>query len=312
VTSEPAPSLAGSPDATTAEGGEVFRIMGLVKRYGKRTVLDGLDWTVPAGTVFGLIGRNGAGKTTLLRCLLGLSPVDAGEIRVLGADVARLDGARLHRLGYVPQTFDLFPWMKVDAYLDFTRAFYARWDEDLVRRLAEEWRIPWRAKISTLSQGERQMLAIVRALAPDPDLLVLDEPVASLDPVARREFLATLVPLVRRPGKTVVLSTHIVRDLERLEAGLALLRDGRIVFTLAPGAHEGHLALARLRRPEGFAGVSTPEGALAARVRSDGALDIVYENTGDVGERLRVFAEREGASLESRPIDLEDLFVALA
>ncbi len=308
-----APLPAGAHETENPGDGAAFRISGLAKRFGKRTVLDGLDWALHAGEIVGLIGRNGAGKTTLLRCLLGLSPTDGGTVRVFGTDVGRLGGETLHRIGYVPQTFDLFPWMKVKDYLDFTRAFYARWDAELARRLLEEWRLPLRDKITTLSQGQRQMLAIVRALAPDPDLLILDEPVASLDPVARREFLATLVPLVRRPGKTVVLSTHIVRDLERLEAGLALLRDGRIAFTLGPGGHAGRLALGTVRRSGGFAAPPALAGMLAVRLAAGGEIHAVYE-TASAGseEALAAFAREEGASVETRPIDLEDLFVALA
>jgi ABC-2 type transport system ATP-binding protein len=304
-------SPASAPAPASPE--EAFRITGLVKRYGRKTVLDGLDWVGESGGVIGLIGRNGAGKTTLLRALLGLSPIDAGTIRVLGTEAGKTGGAVLHRIGYVPQTFDLFPWMKVRDYLDFTAAFYERWDGDLVERLLEEWRLPRRDKIATLSQGQRQMLAIVRALAPDPDLLVLDEPVASLDPAARREFLVTLAPLVRRPGKTVILSTHIVRDLERLEASLAILRDGRIVFALPRGDHTGRLALALVRDAPGLILPSDPPGILA--VRTLGAeTRIVYarEHEHDLSETIVREARARGGEPEFRPIDLEDLFVALA
>ncbi len=292
---------------------EAFRITGLVKRYGKKTVLDGLDWVGTSGGVIGLIGRNGAGKTTLLRALLGLSPIDAGEIRILGAEIGRHGGTILHRIGYVPQTFDLFPWMRVRDYLGFTAAFYERWDGDLVERLLEEWRLPRRDKIATLSQGQRQMLAIVRALAPDPDLLVLDEPVASLDPAARREFLVTLAPLVRRPGKTVILSTHIVRDLERLEASLAILRDGRIVFRLPRGDHAGRLALAVVRGTNGLRLPSDLPGVLAVRSLGD-ETRIVYtaDRERDLAEEIATAVGARGNAPEFRPIDLEDLFVALA
>ena len=148
------------------------RARGLRKRFDGHSVLQDLDWVVPEGRVVGLLGRNGAGKTTLLRCLLGLSPVDAGSIEVLGEPMDEPRGQRLHRIGYVPQSFDLFPWMRIDAFLDFTAAFYRRWDAALVERLLGTWQLDRRKKIAALSQGQRQMLAIVRALAPDPDLLV--------------------------------------------------------------------------------------------------------------------------------------------
>jgi ABC-2 type transport system ATP-binding protein len=125
----------------------------LEKRFGNIEVLRGLDWDVPAGRVLGLLGRNGAGKSTLIRCLLGISPIDAGRVDVLGAPVAELGGKRLHRIGYVPQSFDLFPWMKVKSYLAFTRAFYPRWDEALVTRLLADWDINRKQKIGQLSRA---------------------------------------------------------------------------------------------------------------------------------------------------------------
>ncbi|MEP6898810.1 MAG: ABC transporter ATP-binding protein, partial [Rhodanobacter sp.] len=206
----------------------VLRAQGLDKAFQKRIVLRQLDWDVPAGRVIGLLGKNGAGKTTLLRCLLGLSPSDGGRIELFGEPMTEPGGERLHRIGFVPQSFDLFPWMKVRAYLDFTAAFYTRWNHPLVQRLLQDWELDPRQKIGQLSQGQRQKLAIVRAIAPDPDLLVLDEPVASLDPQARRAFMGELLELMRHPGKTVIFSTHITADLERAEADIALLRDGRI------------------------------------------------------------------------------------
>jgi ABC-2 type transport system ATP-binding protein len=208
----------------------VVRIHGLHKHFDKREVLRGLDWSVPAGRIVGLLGRNGAGKTTLLRCMAGVSPIDAGTIELFGSPVVEPGGKRMHRIGFVPQTFDLFPWMKVRSYLQFTAAFYPRWDEDFTERLLGQWEIDSRQKIGALSQGQRQKLAIIRALAPDPDLLLLDEPVASLDPQARRAFMGELMRLVQRPGKTVIFSTHITADLERAGADIALLKDGRIAL----------------------------------------------------------------------------------
>ena len=299
--------------AAIGDGASVaLSVRGLVKAFDGREVLRRLDWTVPEGRVVGLLGRNGAGKTTLLRCLLGLSPLDAGSIEVLGEPMDEPRGQRLHRIGYVPQSFDLFPWMRIDAFLDFTAAFYRRWDAALVERLLGTWQLDRRKKIAALSQGQRQMLAIVRALAPDPDLLVLDEPVASLDPIARRDFLATLLPLVRRPGKTVIFSTHITTDLERVDADIALLRGGKIVLTRALAEIRARFRRAVLTRPQGFALAPPLAGALGARIEENKAIYVI--DAGDVAlcAVLDQLAAREGAALELMPLDLEDLFVELA
>ena len=291
---------------------DALRASLLVKAFDGREVLCRLDWEVPQGRVVGLLGRNGAGKTTLLRCLLGLSPVDAGSIEMLGEPMDEPRGERLHRIGYVPQSFDLFPWMKVGDFLAFTAAFYRRWDTALVERLLAEWQLDRKKKIAALSQGQRQMLAIVRALAPDPDLLVLDEPVASLDPIARRDFLATLLPLVRRPGKTVIFSTHITTDLERVDADIALLRGGRIALMRPLSELRAQLRGAVLTRAAGFTAAPALEDALSARVREGQARYVIDTGNAGIAARLQALAAREDARLELAPLDLEDLFVELA
>ena len=303
-------------DATLAAARETelpaLSAHALLKSFDGREVLQRLDWEVPAGHVVGLLGRNGAGKTTLLRCLLGLSPLNGGNIEVLGEPMDEPRGQRLHRIGYVPQSFDLFPWMHIGDFLSFTAAFYKRWDSALVERLLGEWQLDRKKKIAALSQGQRQMLAIVRALAPDPDLLVLDEPVASLDPIARRDFLATLIPLMRRPGKTVIFSTHITTDLERVEADIALLRSGRIALQRPLADLRAHFRRAWLSREGGFSMAPALDGALDADLVEARAAYVVDLADVRMQPALQALAAREDATLELAPLDLEDLFVALA
>jgi ABC-2 type transport system ATP-binding protein len=287
----------------------VLQVHGLEKSFKKRQVLKGLDWSVPSGRVIGLLGRNGAGKTTLLRCLLGLSPIDGGGIALFGEPMLEPGGERMHRIGFVPQTFDLFPWMKVRAYLDFTAAFYPRWNAAQVDRLLGEWELDARQKIGELSQGQRQKLAIVRAIAPDPDLLVLDEPVASLDPQARRAFMGELLALMRAPGKTVIFSTHITADLERADADIALLRDGRIQFMRPLAELRERLRRVVFTRAEGWSQAPVMAGALKSHVQGEQAVLLIEDPLLD---SLHAFAARENASLQIETPTLEDLFVELA
>ncbi|MBE1160399.1 ABC transporter ATP-binding protein [Dyella acidiphila] len=287
----------------------VLQVRGLHKSFKQRQVLTALDWNVPAGRVVGLLGRNGAGKTTLLRCLLGLSPIDGGAIELFGQPMLEPGGERMHRIGFVPQTFDLFPWMKVRAYLDFTAAFYARWDTALVERLLSDWELDAKQKIGELSQGQRQKLAIVRAIAPDPDLLVLDEPVASLDPQARRAFMGELVALMRAPGKTVIFSTHITADLERADADIALLRDGRIQFTRPLAELRDRMKRVVLQRTGGWPHAPVVAGALKTHVQGELATLLVEDPSID---SLHALAAREDAQVRIETPTLEDLFVELA
>ncbi len=297
------------PPQPTASAAAVVDVRRLQKSFAKREVLHGLDWSVPAGRVIGLLGRNGAGKTTLLRCLLGLSPIDGGEVALFGEPMIEPGGERMHRIGFVPQTFDLFPWMKVRAYLDFTAAFYARWNKPLADRLLGEWQLDPRQKIGQLSQGQRQKLAIVRAIAPEPDLLVLDEPVASLDPQARRAFMAELLELMRGPGKTVIFSTHITADLERAQADIALLRDGRIQFTRPLAELRARLRRVVLTRDSGWSQAPVVAGLLKATVKASRA-ELLVEDP--MLESLEAMAAREGATVQVETPTLEDLFVELA
>ena len=287
----------------------ILRVQGLRKAFERRDVLRDVNWEVPSGRVIGLLGRNGAGKTTLLRCLLGLVPLDAGTVELFGQPMSEPGGERLHRVGFVPQSFDLFPWMKVRGYLDFTAAFYAGWNRTLVARLLDEWELDPTQRIGRLSQGQRQKLAIVRAIAPEPDLLVLDEPVASLDPQARRAFMTELLALMRGPGKTVIFSTHITADLERADADIALLRDGRIQFTRPLAELKARLCHAVLSRASGWSAPPVLAGMINARI-AGASLHLLLEDV--PSERLHQLAKQEEASLRIEMPTLEDLFVELA
>jgi ABC-2 type transport system ATP-binding protein len=203
------------------------------KFFGSRHVLDRLDWQVMPGQVIGLLGRNGAGKSTLLECMLGLREADAGSVSLFGEDVANLSEGARARIGYVPQKSDLFDWLTPVQMLDYFQAMYPRWNTAKVEGLLPRWGfdpLMRNKQIKKLSGGEQQRLSIIRALAHDPDLLILDEPVSALDPVGRRDFLRELVDQVIERGTTVVFSTHILSDLERVAFDLAFLKDGRIVL----------------------------------------------------------------------------------
>jgi len=193
-------------------------------------VLRGLDWRLLPGQVVGLLGRNGAGKSTLLQALLGLLEPQAGVVRLFEQPVGSLDDAARSRIGYVPQQSDLFEAFTPAQLLAYFKSFYPRWNEAKVEGLMSRWDIARDKRIGKLSVGQQQRLSIIRALAHDPALLVLDEPVSSLDPAGRRDFLSELVEQVLERGTTVVFSTHILSDLERVAFNLAFMNGGRIAL----------------------------------------------------------------------------------
>ncbi|MCK9689258.1 ABC transporter ATP-binding protein [Scleromatobacter humisilvae] len=205
-------------------------LQGLKVSFGTQRVLDGLDWSLPAGRVVGLLGRNGAGKTTLIETLLGLRAPEGGTARLFGQPSQALPDDVRARIGYVPQRSDLFEWLTADQLLAYFRSFYPRWNTAKVDGLMSRWGIARDKPIRKLSGGEQQRLSIIRALAHEPELLVLDEPVASLDPAARRDFLGELVDQVIDRRTTIVFSTHILSDLERVAVDVAFLSGGRIAL----------------------------------------------------------------------------------
>jgi ABC-2 type transport system ATP-binding protein len=207
-----------------------IELHGIGKSYSAKRVLTGLDLSVPRGSVLGLLGTNGAGKTTLIKCALGLIRPQSGTARLLGEDSWTLSAAAKARIGYVPQVINLYPWMKVRHLIDYTAAFYPNWNHYLVARLTDQWAIPREDRIGPLSVGQLQKVAILLALGHEPELLILDEPAASLDPLARRQFLQMIIELAEPGKRTVLFSTHITSDLERVADRVAILSSGRIAW----------------------------------------------------------------------------------
>ncbi|HEY4235396.1 MAG TPA: ABC transporter ATP-binding protein [Lacipirellulaceae bacterium] len=208
----------------------VVRLDHLQKSFAAKQVLRDIDLPIEPGTVLGLLGSNGSGKTTLIKCALGLLRPTAGSATVFGENVWDLSAAAKARLGYVPQEVTTYPWMRVRQVITYTAAFYPNWKQPFVDELCRRWHLPLEDRVGALSTGQLQTVGIVLALGHEPELLVLDEPVASLDPSARREFLRTLLEMLDGHERTVLFSTHITSDLERVANRVAILGDGQIRF----------------------------------------------------------------------------------
>ena len=200
---------------------------GLGKRYGSKWALRDCDLEIAAGSVTALVGPNGAGKTTLLQLAVGLSEPSAGDVRAFGLSPRDDATSLLPRLGFVAQEHPLCRGFTVAEMLRLGRALNPSWDDDIARSRLEGLGLPLDKRVGKLSGGQQAQVALTLALAKRPELLLLDEPVASLDPLARREFLNTVMQVVSESGVTVVLSSHIVADLERVCDHLVILSDGR-------------------------------------------------------------------------------------
>ena len=220
-------------------------------------LLDSVSLQIPEGAVVGLVGRNGAGKSTLMRCLLGLTPPRSGSSRLLGSPSLDLSDAVRERLGYVGQEPDLFGWLNGNQHLREMAAVYENFDTDRALRLALKLDLNMGRRADKLSGGDQQKLAVVLAMGHDPDLLILDEPVASLDPISRRDFMRALFtrPADQAP-RTVLMSSHLLNDLERVVSHVLFLREGKVqLFGEWDGLSEQLLRITMSESPQAQAGL---------------------------------------------------------
>ena len=199
----------------------------LGKRYGRRWALTDCSLSVPAGRVVGLVGPNGAGKTTLLHLAVGLLRPSQGNITVLGRRPGSGPEA-LESIGFLAQDSPVYGRLSVGQHLSMGQALNPGWDAEFAARRVDELELDRRQRAGTLSGGQRAQLALTLAVAKRPELLVLDEPVAALDPLARREFLQTLMEVVAARQVSVILSSHLIADLERVSDYLVVLVGGRV------------------------------------------------------------------------------------
>jgi ABC-2 type transport system ATP-binding protein len=199
----------------------------LGRRYGSQWALRDCTLEIPRGSVTALVGPNGAGKTTLLRLAVGLTRPSAGSVRVLGLDPQADAAEALPRVGFLAQEHPLYAGFTIEEMLRVGRKLNPGWDDGAARARIAALDLPLKKKVRRLSGGQRAQVALTLALAKQPELLLLDEPVASLDPLARREFLQSVVEAVADRDLTVVLSSHILADLERVCDHLVILAAGR-------------------------------------------------------------------------------------
>ncbi len=288
----------------------VIETRGLVKRFGRRVALAGLDLDVPSGAVYVLVGPNGAGKTTTLRVLLDLARATAGTARVAGHDTVR-DGARVRALcGHVPERQDAgYGWMTVQQVLSFHRSYRSGWDDAYARHLLERLDVRDHTKFGKLSKGEARRVQLVMALAHRPPILLLDEPTDGLDPVMREETVSLLSDHIADHGSTLLISTHLVYEVEGLGDHLGVLKDGVLIAQLHRDVLRTRLRRYKLQVPDDWAGAGELNGSV---VRRDGRgrerAWTVWGGEREVVERLT----GSGATVrEVEPLKLEEAAIAL-
>ncbi len=284
-----------------SEPANAVTVERLSLRYGPVTVLNDLSFSIAPGSVLGVVGRNGAGKSTLLQCLLGLTVPQGGASSILCCPSIALTDEVKARLGYVAQTPELFDWLRVHEQISLIGGLYPGWSEARARELCLRFDLPEDMRVRKLSLGEKQRLAIVLALAHQPELLVFDEPVASLDPIGRRDFLRALFEQESGNGEavTVVISSHLLEDLERVVTHVLFMEHGRIQLIGSRDELSEQIRAVFTDIP-----LASQAGLLHTRKLNDGTWQSVID--------LRAFppsALPPGARMQA--LGLADLFVAL-
>jgi ABC-2 type transport system ATP-binding protein len=208
----------------------VVDVHNVTRRFGDKVALDNVSFQVPTGSVVGLVGENGAGKTTLIKHILGLLKAQSGTVRVFGLDPVADPVGVLSRVGYLSEDPDMPGWMRVRELIRYVAAFYPTWDHEYAERLRREFALDPNAKIKHLSKGQRARAGLLVALAYRPELLLLDEPSSGLDPIVRRDILGAIVRTIADEGRTVLFSSHLLAEVERVSDQVAMIKSGRIVF----------------------------------------------------------------------------------
>ncbi len=285
-------------------------VAGLYRRYGRHQALDGLDLVVQKGQCHGFFGRNGAGKTTALKCLLNHVRPDQGKVRIFDMDPTTHEVEVKSRLGYVPDETAFYPWMTVRGTLDYMASFRRHWNRDVENELLRErFGLDPKARVDSLSKGMKAQLALVCALCPEPELLILDEPTSGLDPVLRRELIETVIGTYQAedPGqRTILVSTHMISELEGLIDAFTIIKEGRHV--VAVDADEARRRFKRiwLQFEDAPPAFSEPQVLQEERAGRDVQL-IVRDFSSRLEQQLRAHHPK---SMRVEDLSMEAIFIA--
>lgn len=285
----------------------VIRACGLTRYFGAQPAVYDLDLEIPRGCVFALLGRNGSGKTTTIRMLLGLLKPTRGTGSILGYDIRALTPEARARIGYLTEEHQLYDWMSVQECNDFQSAFYPQWNEKVFRGITGHFRLKPGTRVKDLSRGERAGLCLALTLAPDPELLILDDPTLGLDPVARRSLVESMIYLTRRPDRTILFSSHDLMDVERVADLVAVLDQSVLRACGTLDTFRNSVQQIRLRFP-GVPPRLPPIPGLLQSSRVEGELRVVCVHYNSVTEQaLRALAPTQ---MDMVPLSLEDVFIS--
>jgi len=280
----------------------------LTKRFGSVTALDRIDLKIRRPSIVGLLGKNGSGKTTLIQHLMGLQLPDEGSVTTLDRFSAKLGHNELIHVGYVPQEIRLLDWMTVEQHVRYVSCFYPKWDGKREQRLLEELELDASKVVGTLSTGNLQKLAIILAVCHHPDFLVLDEPVSDLDPIVRGKLLEFLLELLREDEAAILVSSHVLRDVEKIVDWVICLDEGHVVTDAGLDELKERYAEWRVVSNNGDLPPRFTEPFVLSQEVSGRQARLLVRHA---GPELEAFCETHGVEVTGRPLNLEEMFPVL-
>jgi ABC-2 type transport system ATP-binding protein len=284
-------------------------VQNISRSFDGPPVVNDLSFSVKPGSIYGFLGRNGSGKTTTLRMLAGLIKPQAGEVRIMGDDPFTIGAVERQWLGYMSEKAVIPAYTKVRSVLKLGRELYPTWDGALADSLLARYGLSPKKRFGTLSQGNQRLLSFIMAIAPRPKVLLLDEPAANLDVVARREILDDILDLIRDCGCTVLFSTHILSDVERVADEIGILAQGKLRVSESLDSLKDSIRQVRFFGfKDGIPKDDIPESFRTVRSRDEITLTL-RTNSATTPETL---AQRWDCQYETRALSLEDIFVELS
>lgn len=282
-------------------------VKNLTKYYGASAAVSNVSFDIPKGSVCGFLGRNGAGKTTTIKMLVGLAEATKGSATVLGCDCAALTPEIRARVGYVTEGHRLPVSMRVGQLEKFQRAFYSdQWDAAMFDEMLDYFKLSRKKRIKSLSNGQRAQISLALTLAPNPELLIMDDPTLGLDPAVRRQFLESVVHLIMREGRTVLFSSHILSDVERVADRILVLHEGRLLADCSQEVFRESVLKYVVRFRDGSP-EKGPDAALNYR-RGEHLMEVVaLKENQEAVERWA--AERLATEITPIPLTMEDQFI---
>jgi ABC-2 type transport system ATP-binding protein len=287
----------------------VVEVNGLSRSFAQKIALDDVAFRATTGQVYGLVGSNGAGKTTLLKHVLGLLRAATGSVRVFGLDPVRDPVGVLSRIGYLSEERELPEWMSIEELMRYTQAYHPTWDTAYERELLSTFALDPRKKIKELSKGMRAQAGLIAAVAHRPELLILDEPSSGLDVVVRRDILDAVVRAVADDGRTVIFSSHLLDEVERMSDHVTLMHQGRVALSGVLDDVRREYQRSRVRFVESY---DQPPVIDTALLMEGGGRTWSVVHSGSIEQFRHSVLERGGEVVESRDATLEEIFLARA